>query len=418
MKELLLIKDSLANKISYYHLLLFMASLPFNQFYSHIILISFTLHTLIQYSRAHIKPGFTWRMIVLQLVFWVTAITTIYSINFPEAFNEWGRQVPILLIPALFCFTGLDLRQYRSRLLLAFSLVCTATIAYLYLDALITIRHYHLPLKTIFSATFTNHNFSEPIDIHATFFSLQVAVALVYILSVLIKERSTYYRLFYLICAGILLAGIIQLCSKSVFVVLFFIINLAIPLFLLADANRFKFMAATLFISVLAIGGILTLSTLRTRYISDLKTDLVHTATHKLTDSRWDRWSVATALIVKAPVIGHGAGSEISLLHEGFFIKKYYNSFLNRLNAHNEYLSFLIKSGIIGLLVYLYVLSFGFRVSLQKKDLLFFTFMLLVALVSFSENVLDVDKGVLFYAFFFSFFMFTAGDTVDTKKAM
>jgi len=33
--------------------------------------------------------------------------------------------------------------------------------------------------------------------------------------------------------------------------------------------------------------------------------------------------------------------------------------------------------------------------------------MLVIAFVSMAENYLDVDKGVFFYAFFFSFFVYT-----------
>ena len=53
--------------------------------------------------------------------------------------------------------------------------------------------------------------------------------------------------------------------------------------------------------------------------------------------------------------------------------------------------------------------------ALERKDLLFFTFMVLVAFVSFSENLLDVDKGILFYAFFFSFFMFSSGEMKNAE---
>jgi hypothetical protein len=34
--------------------------------------------------------------------------------------------------------------------------------------------------------------------------------------------------------------------------------------------------------------------------------------------------------------------------------------------------------------------------------------MLILVIVSLSENVLDADKGVIFYSFFFSFFVFAA----------
>jgi O-antigen ligase len=113
-------------------------------------------------------------------------------------------------------------------------------------------------------------------------------------------------------------------------------------------------------------------------------------------------------LIKQSPLIGHGAGSEIGLLQEKYFAKKFYSSYLHRLNAHNEYLSYLIKTGICGLAVYLATLVYGFKKSIRKRDVVFFSFMILIAVVSLSENVLDVDKGVMFYSFFFSFFVFVS----------
>src|ERR1700692_4756337 len=97
MSGLFQIKDSLANKISYYHLMLLMASLPFDRFYSHLILISFAVHTLIQLNKKNLKPIFNLRTLALQSVFYVTVLSTIYSINRAEAFNEWGKHIIIFL---------------------------------------------------------------------------------------------------------------------------------------------------------------------------------------------------------------------------------------------------------------------------------------------------------------------------------
>jgi O-antigen ligase len=409
--ERLFLKDGTpATKISYYHLLAFMASLPFDFFYSHIILASFCLHTLIQLNKKAIKPIFTVDNLLLQSVFFVTLLSTIYTINRPEAFNQWGKHITILLFPILFCLSPIDLKRYCRQLLLGFSLVCTLVVLYLYADAFRTIKHYGLPLRDLISGAFTNQNFSDSIGMHATFFSLQLVIALVYLLSELLKKQSATNKVIYSICSVILLAGIIQLSSKSIFVALFLIINLAVPYFLLRDKKRVRFIAVTASISVLVIVMLFTVGNFRIRLVNDLKYDLALTSTDKIFDSRLDRWSTATELISKSPIIGYGAGSELGLLHESFFSKKYYNSFLNNLNAHNEYLSMLLKSGIIGLLIYLATLWFGFKQALQRKDLLFFTFMLLIAVVSLSENLLDVDKGIIFYAFFFSFFIFSGDD--------
>jgi O-antigen ligase len=407
MNKLLPYRDSLNNKVSYFHLMLLMASLPFDMFYSHLILISFALHTLIHLNKNRIKPVFKLRTLILQSVFFMTLLSTIYTINPGVAFNEWGREITIFMFPLLFCLSQVDLKKYRPQLLMAFALVCTATIIYLYMDAILVIRHYKLPYSTLFSNVFVNHNFSEPIGMHATFFSMQVTLALVYLLTLLIKGRLFFHRLFYVLCCIVLTAGLIQLCSKTVFIVLIIVINAGVPYFLLKGAGRKKFILIAASISALAFGVILNTETFRNRYISGLKDDLSAVQVNETTDTRLARWKVAGELIGKSPMIGYGAGSEIGLLHEGFYNKQMYSSFLNHLNAHNQYLSILIKSGIIGLLCYLATLAFGFNFAFRRGDILFFTFMMLIAFVSLSETMFDVDKGVFYYAFFFSFFIFS-----------
>jgi O-antigen ligase len=408
MKELFLIRDNLSNKISYYHLIFFLASLPFDRFYSHIILISFALHTLIQFNVKHIKAVFEWKTVALQSVFLITVGSTIYTVNTAGAYQEWGKQIAIFLIPLLFCLNPFPLKKYRSSLLLIFSLVCTATVLYLYMDVLVTVRHYQLPYAAVFSRAFTNHNFSEPIGMHATFFSMQLAIALVFLLSGLIRSYSKYARTGYIICALILLCGLLQLCSKSVFIALLLTVNLAVPFFLLNGTKRFRFVLISVSLSILVATFIFSVKTFRERFIGDLHDDLSLSAADETNDPRLGRWNAAAGLVVKAPVIGHGAGSEIGLLQDVFFEKKYYNAYLHRLNAHSQYLSLLIKAGITGLLIYLATLFFGFRSAFLRADLLFFTFMVLVATVCISENLLDVDKGIIFYAFFFSFFVFSS----------
>jgi len=409
MRELLLIKDNLANKISYYHLVLFVVSLPFDRFYSHLLLVSLAVHTLIHFDKSNVKPVFTLRTLALQSVVFVTLISTIYTINLKQAFVEWQLAIPILVFPLLFCINPLDLKKYRGRLLFIFALGCTATIVYLYIDAFITILHYSMPWRAIISPAFTNHNFSEPIDMHATFFSLQVAIALIYLLSELITQKlSQNSKLLYSICCLILAAGIIQLSSKSVFATLFLVINIAIPYFLLHGSRRRRFVMITASISCFVVIGIFNSRTFHDRYLGELKEDLSPSFAGQTVEPRLERWKIASTLIAQSPIIGHGAGSEIELLGEQYFNKKFYNSYLHRLNAHNEYLSFLIKSGVWGLAVYLATLVFGFKKAVRKNDVVFFSFMLLLAIVSLSENILDADKGMIFFSFFFCFFVFSS----------
>jgi len=410
MKQLLLINDSNANKVSYYHIMLLMASLPFDRFYSHIILISFIAHTLIHLRKDKLRDVFTLKTALLQSVFFVTLIATAYSRYPAEAFNEWVLRLPVLVFPVMLLLNNLDIKKYRASLLFAFAFVCTVTIIYLYIDALFTIKYYHLPFKTIFSPAFTNHNFSEPLDIHATFFSLQLVIALVYLLTLLFKPLPLPVKLIYCVCSLILLCGLIQLSSKSILAVLFIVINLVLPYCLLNGKNRLKFILAGIAISGLAFIIVLNEPSFKERYLTSLTDDFSAFKPGESTDSRLARWHVVAKLIKQKPLIGYGSGAEQALLHDDFFKAKMYNSFLANLNAHNQYLSFLVKSGIWGLLVYLVTLGYGFKTAIKKKDVVFISFMLLIIIVSLSENVLDADKGVMFYSLFFAFLLFSGGE--------
>lgn len=409
MKELLLINDSKVNKISYYHLVLLMASLPFDMFYSHIILISFALHTFIHLKKEKLRLLLSIKMLVLPSVLFITIIATIYTINIPAAFTEWTLRIPVLLFPILFSLNGLDFNKYKSKLLLTFSLVCTATIFYLYADALFTIRYYHLPLRAIFAEGFTNHNFAQPINIHATFFSFQLLIALVNLFYILVKGvPGRSLKIFYAFCCLILIGGLIQLSSKSILLILFVIVNIVLPYYLFNGKRRQRFISIGGAITAIVVIGILSISTFRERYVTLLKSDL-STDKKELrnSDSRVERWRVAAVRIKARPLIGYGSGSEIGLLKNDFYNAKLYSSFLYGLNSHNQYISLVLKSGIWGLLIYLLTLIYGFKASIKNKDVVFISFILVITIVSFSENILDVDKGVMFYSFFFSFFIFS-----------
>jgi len=416
MKELSLNRPDLSEKISFYHLALLLASLPFDRFYSHVILISFALHVIIQFKKTNISAVSWSSIVILQSVFFITIGSTIYATNKSAAMVEWGRQVTVLLFPLIFHISGFDFKKHIHSLLSIFSIVCVITVLYLYFDALHTIRFYKLPYSTLFGQAFINHNFSGPIDMHATFLSMQLGIALVHLIVQMVTGFKLKLRRLYLVGSIILLAGIVQLCSKSVFVCLLLAINVVIPMFLLHGSKRRNYLLATCGLYIFIIGFFFTSTTFRARYIGDLKTDLTEKNVNQTAESRLSRWQVAAGLIKQSPVIGHGAGSEVDLLQEKFFEKKYYNSFLHQLNAHNQYLSFLIKSGIWGLVIYLFTLFWGFKQALQSRNVLFITFMMLIAIVSMSENLLDVDKGIIFYAFFFSLFVFANNKVIPAEK--
>lgn len=137
-----------------------------------------------------------------------------------------------------------------------------------------------------------------------------------------------------------------------------------------------------------------------------LKQDLTMAGVpHNISEPRLKRWYYMGGLIRQHPLIGFGSGTEVNLLKKNYYEHRLYNSFLHELNADNQYISLLLKNGIVGLFTYITVLFLGFRYSIRTNDFFFFSFLVIISIVSLSENILDVNKGIFFFSFFFSFFV-------------
>jgi O-antigen ligase len=158
--------------------------------YSELALGSFALHTLIHLNKSQLR-SFSLRALLLPAsVYLLTVAGTLYTAYRAEAFSEWERQLAILLFPLLFSVTTLDLDKYRLPLLKGMALSCALAIVYLYITAIQVIRYNHLPLRSLFTTAFINHNFSEPIDMHATYFSMYIALSARYDLCASLKPRA------------------------------------------------------------------------------------------------------------------------------------------------------------------------------------------------------------------------------------
>ncbi len=403
MRNIFFTDDTAENRISFYHLALFLILLPYDFFYSELVLISFALHTLIHLKKADLKKLVNRHVWLLLSVYLVNLLALTYSNNKQEGVNLLVRQLAVFLFPVLFALSHIDLAKYRRQLVCIFGISCTLTVLYLYYDALKTIVVFKLPLASLFTVNFMNHNFSLPVGIHATYLSVYIAFSIIAFLAIPLQEKAVEYKWVYIVATLILFAGLVQLSSRAVFIAFLLIINLVLPFMLFTGKSRWRFFFSAVFVSALLLLMINSVDSFRTRYVSELKTDLTDKVTIiENTEPRLARWEAILELVKASPLVGYGNGAENDLLKEKYFKKGLYISYLNEFNTHNQYLATLLKTGIAGLLLFLFVLYTGYSAAIKRRDVLFMSFMIMITVVSLSENILDLNKGIFFYSFFFS----------------
>ena len=404
MNRFCTISGNLEHRISFYHLVAFLASLPFDRFYNQLVLVSLLLHTLFHSNRRGLSRVLRWQNVILSSVIILNIVSLFYSQDKGQGWKDIQRQMAILLFPLIFSLSNFPFALYRKKLLYAFAFTCTMVIVYLYFDALRIIHYNSLHAGSLLSVFFINHNFSSPIGIHATYLSLGVALSIVFLALELLNDKRRKSRIVNGAAIVILAAGILQLASRSVLIALV-VSSLFLPFFINDRKRRMQLLLASILLILVAAIGIISVDSFRKRYVMELKDDLTQAPINsELLEPRIVRWNIAWDLIENRLLTGYGSGSEKRLLKEVYFRDRLYISYLHELNTHNQYLSLWLKTGVIGLLVFLFTLLYGIKKAVRNRDSLFFFFMLLISIVAFSENLLDVNKGIFFYAFFFSFF--------------
>jgi O-antigen ligase len=374
--------------------------LPFDRFYSELVLISLVIHTIIHLKKSRLRsiPAI---ILLFSSIWLLTIFGTLYTRDPQQAFKDWEKQLALILFPLIFSINSIELNKYKLNLLKSFSITNLLTGIYLYFDAFRIIIYNHLPFSSILDPIFTSHNFSQAIGLHATYFSLYISISLITMiyLSIISMKRN-----FYLAASIILFLVLLQLQSRSVLIASLLIINFLIPFNLLKRNVSKKLIAVFPALSLIIIFFTFQNHNFKKRFVSDLKSDISQNdgKIHDV-EPRAARWACALELIKASPLIGYGSGSEVQLLKEKYFQKGYYTSFLNELNAHNEYLSLTIQFGFAGLAIYLFLLIIAFANGLSRKDILLTGFIALIATVSLSENILDTNKGIFFFSFFLSF---------------
>ena len=124
---------------------------------------------------------------------------------------------------------------------------------------------------------------------------------------------------------------------------------------------------------------------------------------YKSISSRFAKIEAGAQIVKKNLFFGTGTGDLMEELLSEYKRMKFTMGYKYKYNTHNQYLSNLARNGLIGggiSLFFFFVLPF--YLSWKKKHLIMGSLILIFAWVSLTECVLDVHKGITFYAFFAS----------------
>jgi O-antigen ligase len=127
-------------------------------------------------------------------------------------------------------------------------------------------------------------------------------------------------------------------------------------------------------------------------------------------------WKTSWEIIKQHFIFGVGTGDVKDELLKKYKEKNLQALFEHRLNTHNQYLETFIALGIIGFLALLAMIILPGIQAIRTGNYLYFVFIILFSFNILVESMLEVQAGVVFFAFFNSFFSWTGHGEVKSPN--
>lgn len=121
---------------------------------------------------------------------------------------------------------------------------------------------------------------------------------------------------------------------------------------------------------------------------------------------RWEYWKTAFHIIKKKPFIGVGTGDVPDAFEQQYEIDQTSLKPQYRLRAHNQYITFAVSLGLLGVVIFLFSLAYPIFKNKMTKDYFYISFLCIILLSMLSEDTLETQIGITFFAFFNTLFLF------------
>jgi O-antigen ligase len=361
--------------------------------------------------------GLLWIVLVY---FLFLLILVLKAIDFIDGLKIIQKKLPILILPFI-VYLNKDLISKNITLFYKTFIVAVVIASlFCFLEIVGDWQLSEKSFKELFTYyRFTSSYFSGKLDIHPSYFSNFILLAVIFINKLLEHSLKTTTKLLLIIFWLFLSFIIIQLASRiHILNYLFLILFFAFISFKkqARGKNLFKFFKITLVFG--AIAFLLTSEFVKNRFEQgyDIYFNQGKNYPQYYESSRMHVWKHFPNEFSKSPVFGLGTGNENTSLRQNLVKDNYQRGIEKRLNYHNQYLQELTRSGLVGFLLFTGILYLFFQRGTTEKNQAFILFLIFNCLFLFFESVFERHRGVVFFFFFASVFYFCQTKQITSKN--
>lgn len=350
------------------------------------------------------KIVFSYRLIILTLVFWIFLLHEIVTLDFNS--NTILLHLPFLIFPLLFIFKPdyINYKVKNNAVLVFQGSVIVQTLIYLFvfldaysLEQVFAINNYNIPL---FRTYVLENAF---VAIHPTYFSAFLLCSFTASLFLGLKKSSKKKFTFHIINCVFTSFFILVFISKIVVISLFFTIILYLTIKL---KNNKKIVKTLLFVLILGLFTSFGFKNLIIERFNEIKTEINRPLVgnyHNSINIRVAIIKCSYKLLKELPELGYGQSLQKKLNN---CYKENYNSNFYKIstyNTHNYLFNLILYGGWVFFIVftiYLYYLLFK-----VKYPLFIIVFIIQILIINLTENFLSRHYGIILFIYFISLFL-------------
>ncbi|HEY0741649.1 MAG TPA: O-antigen ligase family protein [Chryseosolibacter sp.] len=200
--------------------------------------------------------------------------------------------------------------------------------------------------------------------------------------------------------------SIIFLASRIIVLMLslFYLCLLVHQVFIAERKRSLKFLLCILLMAIIA--GVFLNPVTRYRQVDEIVSNGItitsnkhYTNSTEIRASLW--WLAAKTYATTNWFLGVGPGDVKDAVQQSGKTLRVTNV-LDSYDPHNQYLFILLSSGLFGILFFMIYIGMGLASAIRNHDIIFLSFLVLFLIVSLTESVLELQKGIVFFTLFFA----------------
>ena len=391
---------------------------------STLTIILFCLTVLFQFWLQNIKLNYPKDVLIFQSIYLFGIIGLLYTTDLKTGLHYLETTASLLIAP-FFLFNIALSRKQAGLIILA------ATTFYCIVHFNLVPQYYRskgIILANLFQAenlTLVLHSrfteFYAKYAGHHTFLMQYFCIG-IFLSTYYLFSSKGYVKIILIVISIVSLASIVLSESRIALVVpimlFFFYLSLYLKRYLVLNKT---YLVAALGLIFLA-GGILIIQISdKLVYLYEEQIEYYKAFTEEEAEayslSRVVIWGNSIETILNQGIFV-GAGTGDSEHHQIEQYKKngipeHYHHF----NTHNQYLDYQIRYGILGLLCFLGTLLYAFRKAWKSENYLYCGFVLIFMTFCLTENMLQRQAGVVFFAFFNGLLYFSSKPSASSAQA-